>query len=267
MYAKAPSRAKALCKERAMLDTELDQLLVQLGDVALDGGGHRVPEKVEARCRVALQLEIERERDRRRDRRHLRRTVVVPLAAVLVAGAGAVGYAALTPSSTSSAGIECHTGTTLDSSGTITSLDGQAATASCARLWTRGLVSDGAKAPPAALHACVQNDGQGAIHVFASDDPTVCSKAGLRDDPAAGTDPDAAGYGRFATTLNEQLNTPAFACPTADRLRQLVESALRANRLTGWSIIDAGGYDRARPCASLSLDSRARTATLSPVAS
>lgn len=247
-----------------MLDTDLDRALIDVRDLGL---GDPPRDAVDVCGRAALQQEIERELrgSRPRPRWRLRRGVVVALTALLVAGIGTAGYAALTSSSTSSAGIECHAGATLDSSGTIVALDGRSATEICAQLWASGEVGDGVRAAPAPLRACVPRDGDGAIHVFASNDPDICANVGLRDDSAAGANPEAAQYGRFAAAIGKQLNSPAFACPSASEVRELVEAALREHGLMGWTVTDAGGYDATRPCAALALDSDTRTAALSPI--
>jgi hypothetical protein len=247
-----------------MSDAKLHETLIAMRDVGLQDPDL---DAVDARCGAALRNEFERERRRTRPRlrRHVRRAVVVPLSLMLVAALGAAGYAALTSSSTASAGIECHLGSTLDSSGTITHLDGRPATETCRQLYATGAAAAGAQAAPAPLHACVQGDGRGAIHVFASRDSGICARVGLREDPTAGTDEAAARYGRFAAQLFRQLNSAAFACPTPLQVRRLVESELRASGLADWTINDTGGYDQARSCAALTLDSESRRVTLSPI--
>jgi hypothetical protein len=48
-------------------------------------------------------------------------------------------------------------------------------------------------------------------------------------------------------------------------LRGIVQTSLDDARLTGWTILDEGGYSAALPCASLALDSDKRVAMLSPI--
>jgi hypothetical protein len=190
---------------------------------------------------------------------------VVPLSIGLVAAAGAGGYAAITNTSTSSAGIDCHLGTTLDGSGAVTHLDGRPATETCAALWAAGAMTPGARRAPAPLHACVDASGRGAIHVFASNDADICAGLGLREDPTAGADPASERYGRFMANLTKQLNRSAFACPTPTQLRRLVDEQLVAGGLTGWTISVTGRHHPDQSCATLALDSDTRVATISPI--
>jgi hypothetical protein len=246
-----------------MPDTDLRNALLAVRDLGL---GDQVLTTVQPRCAAALQREIQRERRRGgQSVRRRRRTIVVPLSVGLVAAAGAAGYATMTSTGTSSAGIDCHLAATLDGGGTATHLDGRPATETCADLWASGAIAEGARRAPAPLHACVDASGSGAIHVFASHDAGICAGVGLREDPTAGADPASERYGRFAATLTEQLDRPAFACPTPTRLRQLVDEHLRARGLTDWTISVTGSYDPDRSCATLALDSDARVATISPV--
>jgi hypothetical protein len=245
--------------ENPMPEIEHQEALVAVRDPGLID---RPTSALDAHCRRALQEEYERERRRIRRRVHprVRRSVVVPLGVLLACGLGAVGYAALTTSSTPSAGIECH----LDGSGTVTHLDGRSASKICAQLWPQSDVVDGVRVPPGPLHACVAKDGSGAIHVFASADVDICSRIGLQEVPAAGTDPDSRSYGRFVSRLTDRLDSAAFTCPTAAQARELVQAELMTSGLTDWTIKDAGSYDQQHPCASLALDSTSRTVTLVP---
>jgi hypothetical protein len=154
---------------------------------------------VDRRCRGALRREVERERERPRvGRSRLRRSVAVPLSVLILGVLGAVGYAALS-GSTSSAGIECHLDDSLKGSGTITHLDGRPAIDACAQLWAQGHVNEAVRSAPATLHACVERDGGGAIHVFASRDPSICDRVGCaRTSSPAPTPPSAATDHRCA---------------------------------------------------------------------
>jgi hypothetical protein len=218
-----------------------DETLLALGDLGLDEP--RLAE-VDARCRAAL------EREQRPRRRRLR--VALPLgAAVLAFSLGAVGYAALSSPEKLSTGIECHQDGSRDGSGAIVAVDGRLATQTCARL-----------SPPGPLHACVDPAGGGAIHVFPGD-AGVCARAGLRESPSAGGDAEARRYARFEQPLLAKLNK--VDCPSPAQLRGIVQTSLDDARLTGWTILDEGGYSAALPCASLALDSDKRVAMLSPI--
>jgi hypothetical protein len=242
-----------------MPDTQIDDVLIAAADLGLP---ERDLARVDDRCLTALRRELD-DAPRRRPSRLRRRAVVAPIALLIAGTAGAVGYAALTSPSTASAGIECHTGATLAGSATITHLDGGRAVDVCARLWAQGVVAPGERTPSAPLHACVAADGTGAIHVLEGDG--VCTRVGLREDADAGADPQSAQYGRFAQRLTADLQRPDLRCATAAQLSELVGTGLREAGLSGWTITDQGGYDTQRPCASVSLDSAARTATISPV--
>jgi hypothetical protein len=254
--------------EKNMLDSQIDDALSHVGDLGLT---EPHPEQVEQRCLAALRREFHRElRPERRRRvayrlRRLRRSaVVVPIALLLGGTAGAVGYAALNTASTASAGIECHVGSTLAGSATITHLDGGRAIDVCARLWAQGAVDPHARAPSAPLYACVSPDATGPVHVLEGHDDSVCARADLRADPDAGADPQASRYGQFAQRLTEDLQRPEFRCATPAELRLLVDQGLQRAGLTGWTTAEDGRYDAQRPCASLAIDSDARVVTISP---
>jgi hypothetical protein len=243
-------------------DTMVDEVLLQLRDVGLGEAGHA---DVDASCRRALEREINRERraPRRRVGGRVPLRVVLPIAALLTAGVGAAGYAALSSPEKLSAGIECHEDASLHGSGAIVGVDGRSATATCAALWADGTLGRNARAAPAPLHACVDPDGGGAIHVFASADAGICERVGLAESPSAGGDAEARRYARFSEALLAKLGKNS--CPNPREARQMVQASLDDAGLTGWTVKDTGGYTTELPCASLALDSDARVATISPV--
>jgi hypothetical protein len=245
-------------------ETEMDDVLVALRDVGMDEPRH---DEVDARVRAALAQEIDREQRGPGRRRWLRRRppmrVALPLAVLLTGGLGAVGYAALSSPARLSSGIECHEDTSLGGSGAIVGVDGRSAIDTCAALWADGKLGRGTTAAPARLHACVDPNGGGAVHVFASADAGICGEVGLSESPAAGTSADARRYARFSQGLLARLDK--VACPTPQQARTLVRESLDASGLSGWTTVDAGGYNTELPCASLALDSDARVATISPV--
>jgi hypothetical protein len=246
-----------------MPDVNMSDELLALRDLGISP----VPMSVlERGCRAAVQKEIDRQQRTGRRRRFSGRrrglTVVVSMAAVV--GAAGAGYAALSGTSELSAGIDCHAGATLDGSGTIAQIDGRPATQVCAQLWANGAVEDGAHSAPGTLHACVNPDASGAIHVFASSRPDVCASVGLQDNPTAGTDPGAQAYAKFATRLSAWLN--ATTCPSLSEVRSHVQADLASAGLTGWVISSHATYDAQHPCASVALSSTARVVTIIPTA-
>ena len=247
-----------------MPDIEHQKALIAVRDLGL---ADESTSAVDGHCRRVLRQEFEREHSGILPRfRRARRSVVVSLGVLLACGLGAASYAALSTSSTLSSGIECHLDGNLHGSGTVTHLDGRSASESCAQLWAQGDVADGVRVPPGPLHACVSRDGGGAIHVFAGADVGICSRVGLRAVPTAGVDLDSRSYGRFASRLNDRLDSAAFACSTVTQARELVQDELAQSGLTGWTITDTGGYGPEHPCTSLALDSDSRTVTLIPSA-
>jgi hypothetical protein len=245
-----------------MPDTDIFDLLVALRDV----GASSPPDgRLDERCRAALQREIDREQRRGRGRRsYHRRGVMVALSMAALSLVGGVGYAALSSPNQMSAGIDCHADAALSGSGTITAVDGRAATQACAQLWAQGAVSDGSHAPPAPLHACVDPNGGNAIHVFPSAQSDVCARVGLREDPTAGADPSAQRYATFSNKLARWLG--ATRCPTASAARTEIHDDLASAGLGGWEITSGGVYDPQQPCASVALNSDTRTATIIPTA-
>jgi hypothetical protein len=244
-------------------EIEMNEALLALRDTGLDDPRH---DDVDARCRAALALEIDRERrgpGRIRLRRRLPLRVALPLAVLLTGALGAVGYAALSSPAKLSAGIECHEDGSLHGSAAIVSIDGRSAIDTCASLWAGGKLGAGATAPPAPLHACVDPNGGGPVYVFASADAGICGRVGLSESPSAGTDLEARRYGRFSHALLAKLDK--VACPTPSQARRIVQESLDAAGLSGWTIVDAGGYTAELPCASLALDSEAHVATISPI--
>ena len=241
-----------------------DERLIALRDLGISPPSINA---LERRCRTALQKEIDRPQRTGRRRRFSsqRRGLTVALSMVAVVGAAGAGYAALSGSSQLSAGIECHAGATLASSGTIAQINGQPAARVCAQLWSQGVIVDGAHAAPGPLHACVAHDGIGAIHVFASSSPDVCVRVGLRDDPTAGADPAAQTYAKFENKLSAWLS--ATSCPTLSDVRNEIQADLASARLMGWVIVSHGSYDSQHPCASVALDSSARVVTILPAGS
>jgi hypothetical protein len=240
-------------------------VLVALGDIGLAP----YPEHaIEARGRTALLREIGREQ--RRERKAIWRwgrprgvKLAVSVAAVLAAAGGA--YAALSSSSQLSAGIDCHSDAALNGSGTFIPIDGRRATELCAGLWAQGVLG-ATHVPPAPLYACVDPNGGGAIHVFASTDPSICTRVGLREDPQAGTSPAAAQYAKFQGKLAGWLRAAGSSCRTDAAVSNEVHDALAAADLTGWSVITRGAYTSQAPCASVAVDSSARTVTIVPIA-
>jgi hypothetical protein len=242
-----------------------DDIVLALGDLGLEP----FPEDaITAYAWTALEREIICERHhrpkplRRRRWRKPSLRLAVSFAALMAAGGGA--YAALSDSSQLSAGIECHAGDSLASSGTITAVNGEVATATCARLWAQGNVGAG-RTPPSPLQACVEPNGSGAIHVLPSTDTNICQRIGLRADPQAGASPDARHYARFQDGLTKWLNTTGSRCVTDTAVRAEVNGELARARLTGWSITTRGVYTSQKPCASVAIDSTVRTLTIFPI--
>jgi hypothetical protein len=218
---------------------------------------------VDRSSRAALEREFARDNRRsgRLPRRRWRGTTAL-VGAVLVAGIAATGYAALSgSSSTASDGIGCYDGARLNSNVAIVSLDGRAATKTCAELWENGDMGDGARQAPAPLHACVSSEGDGPIAVLPSASPEICERVGLEEDPFAGADPDAREFGQFMSQLDPELERLEGQCPTRGELKGLVETLLRRHGLTGWTFNDLEPY-RPGDCAELALDSDARVVTL-----
>lgn len=244
-----------------MPDTDILDRLFALRDL---GVTRPQRQRLDERCRGALQHEIDRELRRGRRRGSSRRRgVTVALSMAALGLVGGVGYAALSTPNKLSAGIDCHADAALGGSGTITALDGRPATQVCAQLWARGAVSDAASTPPAPLHACVDPNGGNAIHVFPSPDPAVCTRMGLREDTTAGADPRATTYAIFSDKLARWLG--ATSCPTAAQARTEIQDDLATAGLTAWQITVAGTLDSQHQCASVALNSDSRTATIIPI--
>lgn len=253
-----------------MSDVEIDALneTRDLGLAEPDMNG------VSSTVSAALEREYEAERSRggvqrkAGKRRRSKRFAVAACVTVLVGGVATVGYAALTGSSTASDGIGCHVGEEIGGSATIVGLDGRRATKTCAELWTAGEVVAGAEKAPAPLHACVAGDGGGSIHVFSSADASICDRVGLVENPDAGLDPDARRFGEFESQLMAILERTArqrFVCTGQEQMRGLVERLLAEHKLKGWAIEESGTFDQTNRCATLGLESDARTVTLFPM--
>lgn len=251
------------------LDT-IDDVLLALGDAGLEPFP---AEAIAARARSEIERELDCQRELERDnqvhrapvrRRRRRRPglrVAVVVVALMAAGGGA--YAALSGSSQLSAGIDCHPGATLAGGGTIVAVNGTPATEVCARLWAQGAMGS-ADTPPAPLHACVSPNGDGAINVLASNDSNVCERVGLKADPQAGASPDARRYARFQDALDGWLNSTGSGCVSDSTVRREVQRALAGAGLAGWRITTHGAYSTQKPCASVAIDSSARTVTIFP---
>lgn len=251
-------------KEAPMPDTEIAALKAA-GDLGLDEPDLN---RVTATVSAALEQEYQAGSGRSDVPRgagkwqRRRRYVLAAFVALIVGGGAAVGYAALTGSSTASDGIGCYAGDEIGGSATIVGLDGQRATKTCADLWAAGEVVAGSNRAPAPLHACVSGDGGGPISVLASADAAICDRVGLVEDPDAGLDPDARRFGEFSSQLSNVLEREEFACTDPGRMRQLVEGLLAEHGLAGWTISESGNFDQVNRCATLALDSDARIVTM-----
>lgn len=247
-----------------MPDTEIAALNAA-GDLGLDEPDVN---RVTATVSAALEREFQAHGGRGNSPRRTgkwqrpRRYVIAAFVALVVGGGAAVGYAALSGSSTASDGIGCYTGVEIGGSATVVGLDGRRATKTCGELWAAGEVVAGTDRAPAPLHACVSGDGGGPIRVLASTDPSICDRVGLVEDPDAGLDHGARRFGEFESELMAFLEREDFACVGPERMRRLVERQLAEHELQGWTIGGSGDFDQVNRCATLAFDSDARTVTL-----
>lgn len=257
-------------EEEAMLHIDIGVLRnargLGLPKPDLEGVTATVSEALSHEFEAEGRREAERglERGAGRKPRH-RRAVLITAIVLAIGGVATAGYAALTGSSTESDGIGCYSGDEVSGSVTVVGLDGRTAAETCAEIWATGGVVAGAEKAPAPLHACVSPEGGGPVRVLTSRDPSVCEKAGLIEDPTAGSDPAARRFGGFSSALSAALERGEYACAGPGRVRRLIEDLLAGHGLKGWTIVEGGSFGSADRCATVALDSDIRTVTLVPV--
>lgn len=248
-----------------MRDGDDLERIARLGDLDLPVGSEGFDDGRQ-RALTMLMRQIDREHGnptRPRVAWRGRRTAVAAVLGVGLCSAGGIGYAALSAPEKASAGISCHSDGRLDGSQTILSLDGRSAVTRCAQEWRDGIMVSGSdRVPP--LQACVDPQGDQAIHVFATPDPEFCARFSMRSEPTAGTDPGDAAFVSFAKDV-ESRYAHLHGCATEAETRALIRSALEQHRMSDWTVTTSEPFTSAEQCAGdPAFDSTARRVYIFP---
>lgn len=190
-------------------------------------------------------------------RRRIHRYAIAIAVALLLIAAAWTWYGHVTVIQ----GVTCYAANNLnaDRAGAMTN---PPSTNACTDAWTSGLLSNPeypeGTIPP--LTGCINDDG--ALFVFPTEDPGVCSRLGLANQPTPSTT--APSKPTPADLQDELVEYFSDGCVPYGEAATHIEEVLAVEGFDGWTITTQTPSED-RPCGSFSIEPQTKTVYLVPI--